>query len=172
MTREIPLTQGYVTLIDEADFDLVKELSWHASREPGGIYAKARKPRGGDAYFKLHRFIMGEPPGALVDHINGNTLDNRRANLRPCSNAQNLQNTAQRSDSRSPYKGVERRGNVWRARIREGSAYRSLGHFKTSEEAALVYDAAARRLFGEFACVNFPIHPGERCAIARVADHS
>jgi hypothetical protein len=113
----------------------------------------------------LHRMIIDVPGGMMVDHINGNRLDNRRCNLRVCTNRQNCQNqTIARKDNTSGYKGVSysRRHRKWRAWIAAGSLRSngtrknvSLGYFADAADAARAYDAAARLHFGEFARCNF-----------------
>ena len=108
----------------------------------------------------LHRVIMNPPSGYVVDHINGDPTNNRRSNLRICSQKQNMQNQGKRPHNTSGYKGVKRAGNKWVAKV----SGRIIGRFDTAEEAAHAYDDESRRLYGEFACVNFP-RPGERSAI-------
>jgi hypothetical protein len=106
----------------------------------------------------LHREIMGVGDAARfeteVDHVNGNRLDNRRANLRLCTRAENARNV--RGRALSGFKGVTQVRARWRAVIyAEGKIHR-LGSFGAAEEAAHAYDEAARRLHGEFAKLNFP----------------
>ena len=114
-----------------------------------------------------------EDPTVKVDHRDGNTLDNRRENLRVATAAQNVRNARKkRSATTSRYKGVfftrGRKGRSlskpWQAQIRRGGKNRYLGCFETAEAAALAYDTAARETFGEFACLNFP-RDGERSAL-------
>jgi hypothetical protein len=109
----------------------------------------------------LHHFIIGDPPpGMVVDHINGDRLDNRRANLRFCTLAQNKQNSRPYRGGTSRYKGVswKRTGKgtgKWLARIRVDGKDIHLGFHKEEEEAAKAYDTAAIRYYGEFARTNF-----------------
>jgi hypothetical protein len=102
----------------------------------------------------MHRLIMAAPDGIGVDHINGDGLDNRRANLRLASQRDNSANMAVRASSATGFKGVswKRRNRKWQAQI--GRTY--LGIFASAEEAARAYDHAAREAWGEFAHLNFP----------------
>jgi len=114
----------------------------------------------------LHRLIMKPGPGLVVDHISGETLDNRRSNLRVCTNAQNSRNSQRIYTSKTGYKGVQSaaaNGSFlpWRARIKHNYSEIQLGTFATKEEAALAFDNASRKYFGEFARLNFPEGPSE-----------
>lgn len=112
--------------------------------------------RVGEQY--LHRLVTGAGRGQIVDHINGNRLDCRRANLRVGTRAQNLWNRGKARHNTSGYKGVSfcKQTGRWRAEIRANRKCQKLGRFQTAEAAARAYDAAARRLHGEFVQVNFP----------------
>lgn len=158
---EVPLSQGRVALIDDADAELVLGHRWYMQSHHGNRYAMRRVRNGGQrAVQPLHRLLTGWP---LVDHINGNGLDNRRANLREATHAENMRNRRMSRNNTSGFKGVVLEGSRWRARIRFDRQRVSLGAFATAEEAANAYDAAARELHGEFAALNFPLD-GERGA--------
>jgi hypothetical protein len=103
----------------------------------------------------LHAEILECPPGMQVDHIDRNTLDNCRANLRAATNQQNGANKPGMRGT-SPFKGVCwcRRKRFWRAQITIRKRQKFLGHFATDREAAAAYDVAAREAFGEFAYLN------------------
>ena len=104
---------------------------------------------------RLHRFILGLESERL-DHINMNGLDNRRSNLRPADHGSNCANTMIRSHNSSGYKGVRIENGRFMAQICTGGRNRRLGVFRSSVDAALAYDRAAKEFHGEFARVNFP----------------
>jgi len=165
MTREVPLSQGLVALVDEDDYEQITAAGrWLAQRSKTNIYARrnVRRPDGTRTVILLHTFLTGWP---LVDHINGNGLDNRRLNLRPATITENVRNQRLRRNSTSGFKGVRwhQTARKWHARIKVDEARQHLGLFATAEEAARAYDAAARAGFGEFAALNFPL-AGERGA--------
>ena len=155
-------SDGESFLFDEEDLGLAYEYSWCISKSGSNKkYVVARRKDGKIILFS--RMALSAQGGDFVDHINGNTLDNRRSNLRIASVLENSQNTRIRSDNNTGYKGV---GYVpasgkYRAYIGVNSKFISLGTYETPEEAARAYDEAARFYFGEFACVNFPL-PGEQ----------
>lgn len=159
MTASIPLTRGMVALVDDADSAAVLAASsWYASLCDGKWYA--RHWAGGRAE-SMHTFLMGV---AQVDHVNGDGLDNRRANLRPATSSQNSANRMRGSNNVSGFKGVGiYRNGRWRACIGRERRQIHLGYFDTAQEAARAYDVAARDLYGEFGAFNFPT-PGERAA--------
>ena len=104
----------------------------------------------------MHRVIMDAPKGMHVDHINGNGLDNRRENLRLCTNSQNHMNRKTHRDSSSKYKGVSwnKRNSKWQAYIGSGIKRKNLGYFASESDAAKAYDIKAKECFGEFARLN------------------
>ena len=167
MAVEIRLTQGFVALVDDADEAVAREHRWwvlHSGRGAATIhYARAARkdPKAGAL---LHKFLTGWP---MVDHINGDGLDNRRANLRLCTRSQNMGNRRKYTVGQSLYKGVHPLpgGRRWQALVGFGGRKSHLGCYATEVEAALAYDKAARQLWGEFAALNFP-EPGERSALA------
>ncbi len=151
----IPLTQGKVAVIDAADYPLVSPYRWHAALIKKRWYARTVKS-GRRLY--MHRLIMGAQPGEQVDHQDLDGLNNRRSNLRYCNDSENQTNKPLRADSTSGYKGVRffKRDGTWYAAITKDRITYSLGYHKTAEEAARVYDRAARHLHGPFARANFP----------------
>lgn len=160
MATSIPLTQGQVAIVDDADAPLVAQHHWWASRGAYSYYAvtKVRLSRGRWRLLGMHRFLMGDPPGLQVDHVNHDGLDNRRSNLRIATQSQNKANSRRYRQNASGFKGVYRRAHYdrWSAQIAYGGRLRHLGYFNSPEEAARAYDTKARELFGAFALCNLP----------------
>lgn len=155
-TAFVDLSQGFRTLIDQADLPRVSEHSWWLNISSAGRPYAAGRPlghRGGLVY--LHRFILGPAQDQPVDHVNGNGLDNRRSNLRLCSANDNAANCAFQI-GQAGFRGVSASGSRWRAQIAHEGRKRYLGTFETPVDAALAYDDTARKLFGDFAVLNFP----------------
>jgi hypothetical protein len=154
--KTIKLTNGADCLIDDEDFERVSAWGWMAHEvSPGRFYVRRTTYR--DRVY-LHRFILGlTKADGEIDHRNGNTLDNTRENLRPCTSTQNKANMRLRCDNRTGYKGVFWRADRGKyiAYIRGGGRGRKyLGHFLTAKDAALAYNEAARQEYGEFARLN------------------
>ena len=161
--KEIPLTRGYVALVDDGDYERVMAAGpWYAHAEGLDrkyVYA-TRKDKKTRRCVHMHRFILQvEDGGFLVDHISRNTLDNTKKNLRKCSVSQNRQNSRIVGRKDSGYKGVFRAKptHSWQARIAAKGKVKWLGSFPSAEDAAKAYDAAARELHGSFAVLNFPM---------------
>lgn len=162
----IPLTRGYFATIDAADAPLVRRFKWRVqlpTKRCRKFYAVSQTGtcRADKRGILMHRLLMGEPAGLKVDHIDGDGLNNSRGNLRLATNAQNI--AAQhrsRAGCTSKYRGVcvDERGG-WRAQIMARGVKENIGVFGSEEEAARAYDAAAKRLHGEFASLNFPSQP-------------
>ena len=159
--RRIPLTQGRLAIVDPADYADLSRYKWRLRKTKGKnvLYAERsiRRPDGKYTRLLMHRQLIEPPAGYVIDHINGNGLDNRRANLRPATAAQNAWN-AKKRNPRSGYKGVWLAGdkNLWRAAIVCDGQRRHLGYFKDKREAAKAYDEAAIIFHGDFAVLNFP----------------
>ena len=165
--RTISLTQGFKAIVDDEDYKELSKYKWHATDAVSGNCRATTS----HLDIIMARIIMKAPPQVLVDHKNGNTLDNRRKNLRLCTHTQNNQNkrkTRQRVSSK--YKGVSflKSTKKWRVYIALQDIFRrtfnvSLGTFSVEEEAAKAYDEAAREYFGEFARLNFPKRGEQSC---------
>lgn len=157
---QIPLTRGYVALVDQSDYQLVRQYTWHAAISSRGmVYASTHitTARLTSRHVFMHRMILGALKGEEVDHIDGNGCNNQRANLRVCTSSQNKWNQRPRAGS-SSFKGVMfcPRRKKWRGQIKFMSRGFHLGYFESEIEAARAYDAAASEHFGEFARLNFP----------------
>lgn len=151
-------TQRY-TLIDEADYPLVRDFTWQArwSWTNHAFYASTTIRVGAKRRTeRLHRLLFSLTPGrdVQVDHRNQVTLDNRRRNLRLATPSQSGCNRSLRSDNPTGFKGVGVDRGSYRARIRLNGHLHSLGYFSTPEQAAAAYDHAAHQLHGEFARTN------------------
>jgi hypothetical protein len=151
----IPLPRGSVSMIDSEDARLVLQYRWSSN---GKRVARAVKKNEEWFTLWLHRVLLDAPDGVLVDHKNGNGLDNRRSNLRLASHAQNQFNAKKSTGFSSSYKGVNwlHKLGKWGAKITVNYRQIHLGCFTSEIEAGRAYDDAARRYFGQYACLNFP----------------
>jgi len=156
--RYIPLTRGLFAIVDAADYEWLSRHRWTA--QGGGKPYACRRPTTGTIW--MHRLIMQAPDGMVVDHIDGNSLNNRRSNLRICTPRQNTANRAKTRNGTSRFKGVHfcTRDRKWRAQIGVDGERRFIGDFDDEVEAARAYDRKAAELFGEFAYLNFPQEAG------------
>ena len=158
--KEIPLTRGMVALVDDDDFERIAKYRWYAHRNSSGIvYARAtiKDSNGRNKRIRMHRLVLNEC-APLIDHVNGNGLDNRKQNLRLASNSQNLGNSRKGfGQGSSKYRGVhwDRMARFWRACISIKNRTKWLGTFPSEIEAATAYDLAAKEHFGDFARLNF-----------------
>jgi hypothetical protein len=144
--KEIILKGGEVCLVDDGDFDKMSGFKWFC--DSSGYAHNNTKGK----HIRMHRFLMDSPQSMVVDHIDGNTLNNQRKNLRVCTHLQNIKNHKKNSKNTSGYNGVNlMHGKYWRAYI----SGKHIGLFKNKEDAAKAYDKAAKEIFGEFANLNF-----------------
>lgn len=143
----IPLGNGVFTKVDNEDFDKVKDINWHCS-VLGYV---------GGSVGLMHRYIMNAPDGAVVDHIDNDPTNNRKNNLRICTQAENTRNRTIKEGYTSKYKGVcwAKNRNKWISYIGYENKLRYIGYFTDEIDAAKAYDSKARELFGEFAHTNF-----------------
>jgi hypothetical protein len=156
-SARVGLSQGYFAIVDESDLDLLAGHKWFAlfpDRRNPRVYAAAKI---GGRNVMMHRFLVGASAGSDVDHRDGDGLNNRRSNLRECSRSENQMNQRPRGGT-SRFKGVylHARSGKWAVKIKRDGKFYWLGYHADEEVAARKYDEAARRIFGEFACLNFP----------------
>lgn len=151
--------KGYTVVVSSVDVDLLETYKYHVSNPGNGLFyvTRATKRNKKHKVFYLHREIMervlGRPieVGLKVDHINGNTLDNTRENLRVATHAQNIHNAKRHRSNTSGYKGVQKHKKGWEAAIRVNGKLIHLGVFTDPAEAHEEYKKAAIAHFGEFA---------------------
>ena len=149
----VPLTKGYEAIIDAEDAPMVDGRNWRAMVSRNSVYAVYMTMIATVSRATLmHRALMSAPGDMQVDHINGNGLDNRRANLRLATVVQNAMNRGPQSNNTSGFKGVtwEKRRLLWRAKIRIDGKERHLGYFPTREDAHSAYAKASATHYGAF----------------------
>lgn len=157
--KKLKLNLGYYALVDDEDFDRVSIKKWYIqgmNNKEKKFYVIANLPREGaqKGSIRLHQFIIGIHlnKSIIIDHINGNPLDNRKCNLRFVNKNQNLFNRIPANDRK--FKGVFKKKNRYISCIRFKKKLIYLGRFKTEIEAASVYNKKAKELFGEYAYLN------------------
>ena len=155
--KEILRTRGLCTQVDDEDCDRLSQYKW-CTVKPHNISYATRKGRGKKgSTIRMHREILGVLPGIMVDHINGNGLDNRKCNLRICTDSQNQGNMRSVFKGKtSDFKGVSWKvdRNAWVAQIQYQKKKIHLGYYGSELDAAYAYNRFARKYFGSFACPN------------------
>lgn len=153
---EIILGKGEICLVDDDDYETLKNYRWNKSQY-GYAYRLGDRKNGEKWKILMHRPIMKAIDGTIIDHINGDRLDNRKSNLRFVTTGQNNLNCVSRVGT-SRFKGVSLSKNSkskpWRAAIRFNHILYNLGEYATEQEAAIMYNEAAIRLHGEYARLN------------------
>lgn len=151
--KKIRLRNGEYAKVDNEDYPYLAMFTWCKTGRYVRCYHKNKRTA-------MHHVILWKPLGnnLVIDHINGDTLDNRRANLRVCTQSCNVQNRRRASRYKSNFLGVSRikRRGTWRATITHEKDSFYLGSFRTEIDAAKRYDEAAKLLYGKMARVNFP----------------
>lgn len=150
----VKLTNGRTMLIDRADYDYVSQFTWRQNQNgyaDRNEYISHENGRRIQKMIVLHRYLMGNPTQE-VDHINGNRLDNRRANLRVCTRQENTMNRKKRKNCSSSYKGVfwHHGKQIWVAKVQG----KQIGTFREEVDAATAYNIVAQQRYGEFARLN------------------
>ncbi|MGA2171760.1 MAG: AP2 domain-containing protein [Sedimentisphaerales bacterium] len=158
--RRIYLGEGRFTIVEPRDFYWLNYFHWTLDGKGKNIYAVRNfiPAVGKIRTARMHREIMNFPEGLLVDHRNLNSLDNRRANLRLATKAQNMQNRGKRKNTASRFIGVtlDKSAGKWNVRIKSDGKKIYLGRFDNEIDAARAYDEAARKYHKDFARLNFP----------------
>lgn len=154
--KKIPLTKGYIALVDDSFFEKISSHKWFFQ---SGYAARSLCRKGVRSNWKMHWSVIGKPEvGMVVDHINGNGLDNRLENLRFCTSSQNTKNQVKHCRNTSGYKGVVKysgkKSDRWTARISVNNKIFRLGRFNSPKDAAKAYNEAAIKYHGEFANIN------------------
>ena len=139
MSKIIPLTQGKFAIVDDADYEWLNQWKWYAWQHGRTYYARRGRRL-------MHQLIIGVSPGLETHHVNGDGLDNRRANLQHCTHTENCWNSRKEPNCSSRYKGVDwnQSHGKWRARIRRNGKREHLGYFDYELEAALAYASRAK----------------------------
>jgi hypothetical protein len=158
MAKEIQLTQGKVAIVDDDDFEYLNQWKWFANKMKGKFYvgrsitvSKNKKIR-----ISMHRFIMKPEKCMVIDHLDGNPLNNQKNNLRICTRAENMRNYKLPVNNTSGFKGVywHKITSKWMAYICFNNKIFHLGLFHVLKDAARAYNAAALKYHGEFANLN------------------
>lgn len=147
----VPLSKGQEAIVDAADVALVEGVNWNCHK--GYAVRCLHFPDGSRSTVYMHRVVNGTPSELFTDHIDGNKLNNCRANLRNATKKQNAANVGLRSTNRSGFKGVSwnKRDGLWQAHIYQAGKRKFLGYYVTAEEAFAEYQAVAKMQHGEFA---------------------
>lgn len=159
--KEIKLNESFSTFVDDDMYDLLKSMKWYILNSK---YAISSKEYG---KILMHRFIMNANKNDLIDHIDGNSLNNQKCNLRKCTHSQNMKNRKSSKRSFSKYLGVSlgrhkyktKKGDIrtyeyWRCCLKTDNELLFIGHFNTEVESAIAYNEAALKHHKEFANLN------------------
>lgn len=163
MVKTIELTQGQHALVDDIDFEFLNQFKWGAKydKATNGFYARRNQHvqiLNGKRKLKtimMHRLIMERVIGRelkrreIIDHVNHDSLDNCRENLRIVSTRQNMQNQKVKKTSKYPGVSWHKRDKKWHAQIKIGGKVKHLGYFTDEREAAKAYEKACREFVGE-----------------------
>lgn len=156
--KKIQLGKGEFTLVDDEDFCKLSLIKWRILKARGYTkdyvygYISSKK-----RHIFLHRFLMNPQIGMVVDHINGDGLDNRKKNLRICTTQENSRSRRfLQKNNTTGYQGVKKNKNGWESQIKVNGKMKYLGYSKDKTKAAKIYDEAAKKYHGEFATLNFP----------------
>ena len=152
--KQIDLTKGYVTTVDDDTYEMLMEYKWCAGRKGGSYYAVSRT---NGKLISMHRLLMGFPDGLCIDHIDQNSLNNTLSNLRTATKAQNGMNRGPQKNTKTGFKGVsyDKSRNKYKATIVLDYKQKLIGRYDTPEEAAHAYDGAVDEFHGSYGYRNF-----------------
>lgn len=160
--KQVPLSRGLFALVDDEDFERVMQHNWFIALKPNGMMYAVRELNQNKgarrSIQRMHRFVLSlSGPLPIVDHRNHNGLDNQKRNLRRCTQQNNVRNRRKGSAKKtSKFKGVcwSKANKKWRANIRFDNKQVHIGLYQSEKDAALAYNAAANKYYGDFACLN------------------
>lgn len=154
---KIKLTQNKYAIVDDEDYDFLNQWKWCALKQQDGKFYAVRtaivKNRNNESTPKriaMHRLVNNTPDKLYTDHINGDTLDNRKCNLRSCTNSENQFNRGKSSNNSSGFRGVDRAYGKFRATIQIDGNRLYLGSYNTASEAGLAYQKAALKYHNQY----------------------
>lgn len=150
--KKIVLARGEEALVDDEDYELLSVMKWYLIDGYAATTLAVGEKR---KTVRMHRFVMNAPDDKMVDHKDHCRLNNQKSNLRFATNSQNRRNSPPQ-DGSSKYKGVTWYPNLqkWAAQIQDGTIRKRIGYFSSEAEAALAYNDAAKKIYGEFAYLN------------------
>jgi hypothetical protein len=159
VVKAIKISKGMEVIVDDDDYDALSKYKWfysttgYAART---VYLGRENGKEIKKNVKMHREILSAAPSSIVDHIDGNPLNNTRSNLRIATPAENVRNKRKNGTKKTKYKGVYLRpeNGTWRVKIEKNGKQYNIGHFSSEREAAIAYNKAALEMFGEFAKLN------------------
>jgi len=158
MAKEIQLTKGQFAIVDDEMYDYLNQWKWFANNHNGKFYVVRNITVSNNKQNKIymHRLILKPEKNMVIDHLNGDGLDNRKCNLRICTHAENMRNSKISINNKSGYKGVsyQENRNNYRAQIKFNNKTINIGDFIDPIDAARAYNDAALKYHGEFANIN------------------
>jgi hypothetical protein len=149
--KTIKLTKALEAIVDDSEFEKLSQINWCAVKNRNVFYALNGK---GKTKIWMHRFLMEAKHRDIIDHIDGNGLNNQKSNLRICNSSENSANRRVSKNKNSKYLGVFKIRNKYRAASRKNGKLHSAGIFETETEAAIAYNKLALKLHREFAKLN------------------
>lgn len=153
----LEMTKGFCALVSPKDASFVGQWNWSTLVLPDGKLRAVRRTNADGKTYYMHREIMEPGGSSVVDHINADGIDNRRSNLRVCSNAENVRwQRPYRKPTSSKFKGVsyDKSRQNWQAYVTTNGKRINIGRFSSERKAAIAYDIVAQQMHGEFALTN------------------